>query len=157
METATDNAKRVQLTQAELTRLLAGMDCNGVLITLAADANEIIERLYRRLTSDRKPRVTLRNPAIMRHYKGLMLAELDDNLLQIGAGGELISEYDLSDNIGLGTNTIHNNPILHGVYERFKQTVCRVRPATVSYERAKKSVYNARLDDDDDDNYNDDF
>ena len=156
METATDNAKRAQLTQAELTQLLTGMECNGVLVTLAADANEIIERLYQRLTSDRKPRVTLRNPAIMRHYKGLMLAELDDNLLEIGAGGELISEYDLSDKIGLGANTIHNNPTLHGVYERYKQTVCRVRPATVSYERAKKSVYNARLDDDDDD-YNDDF
>ena len=95
METATDNAKRAQLTQAELTQLLAGMDCNGVLVTLAPAANEIIERLYQRLTSDRKPRVTLRNPAIMRHYKGLMLAELDDNLLEIGAGGELISEYDL--------------------------------------------------------------
>ena len=156
MESATSNAKRAQLTQAELTQLLTGMECNGVLVTLAPAANEIIERLYQRLTSTRKPRVTLRNPAIMRYYKGLMLAELDDNLLQIGAGGELISEYDLSDKIGLGTNTIHNNPILHGVYERYVQTVCRARPATVSYERAKKSVYNARLDDDDDD-YNDDF
>ena len=144
------NAKRAQLTQAELTQLLAGMECNGVLVTLSPAANEIIERLHVRLTSDRKPRVTLRNPAIMRHYKGLMLAELDDNLLEIGAGGELISEYDLSDKIGLGANTIHNNPTLHGVYERYKQTVCRVRPATVSYEMAKKSVYNARLDDDDD-------
>lgn len=153
----TDNkTRRAQLTQAELTQLLAGMDADGVLITLAPAANEIIERLHVRLTSDRKPRVTLRNPAIMRHYKGLMLAELDDNLLQIGAGGELISEYVLSDKIGLGTNTVHNNPILHDVYERFKQTVCRARPATVSYERAKKSVYDARLDDDDDD-YDDDF
>ena len=156
METATSNAKRVQLTQAELTQLLAGYDCNGVLITLSPEANEIIERLHVRLTSDRKPRVTLRNPAIMRLYKGLMLAELDDNLLEIGAGGELISEYDLSDKIGLGTNTIHNNPTLHDVYERYLQTVCRARPATVSYERAKKSVYNARVDDDNDD-YNDDF
>ena len=114
----TDNkTKRAQLTQAELTQLLAGMDANGVLVTLSPAANAIIERLYQRLTSDRKPRVTLRNPAIMRHYKGLMLAELDDNLLQIGAGGELISEYELSDKIGLGANTIHNNPI-HVIAEK---------------------------------------
>ena len=109
METATSNAKRAQLTQAELTQLLAGMDVNGVLVTLAPAANEIIERLYQRLTSTRKPRVCLRRPEVMQHYKGLMIAELDANMQEIAMGGELIGETVLSVK-ELGEGEASKNP-----------------------------------------------
>lgn len=126
------NAKRAQLTQAELTQLLAGMDVDGVLITLAPAANAIIERLYQRLTSTRKPRVCLRRPDVLKHYKGLMIAELDANMQQVAMGGDLIGETVLSAKIGLGDATICNNPTLHAIYERYRHTVCNLRPATVN-------------------------
>lgn len=128
----TDNkTKRAQLTQAELTQLLAGMDASGVLVTLAPAANAIIERLYQRLTSTRKPRVCLRRPDVLKHYKGLMIAELDANMQQVAMGGELIGETVLSVKIGLSDATICNNKTLHAIYERYKHTVCNLRPATV--------------------------
>jgi len=129
----TDNkTKRTQLTQAELTQLLAGMDANGVLITLAPAANAIIERLHQRLTSTRKPRVCLRRPDVLKHYKGLMIAELDANMQQVAMGGDLIGETVLSVKIGLSDATICNNPTLHAIYERYRHTVCNLRPATVN-------------------------
>ena len=132
METATSNTKRAQLTQAELAQLLAGMDVNGVLITLSPEANEIIERLHTRLTSTRKPRVCLRRPEVMQHYKGLMIAELDANMQEVAMGGELIGETVLSVKIGLSDATIINNKTLHAIYERYRHTVCNLRPATVN-------------------------
>ena len=132
METATSNAKRAQLSQAELTQLLAGMETNGVLVTLSPAANEIIERLHVRLTSTRKPRVCLRRPEVLKHYKGLMIAELDANMQEVAMGGELIGETVLSVKIGLSDATICNNKTLHAIYERYRHTVCNLRPATVN-------------------------
>ena len=106
------------------------INADGNIVLSKAGTTAVIAAA-RRLLSTRKPRVNLKDPAIMREYKARLIAELDDNLLQIGAGGELISEYELSDKIGLGANTIHNNPILHAVYERYRQTVCNAKPATV--------------------------
>ena len=132
METATSNAKRVQLTQAELTQLLAGMDVNGVLVTLAADANEIIERLYDRLASTRKPRVNLRDPDTLAFYTGQAVCILKANVEQIALGGRLIGESAVSVAIGLSASTMGKNKALHALYTAHKRSVCNIRPATVN-------------------------
>ena len=126
------NAKRVQLTQAELTRLLAGMDCSGVLVTLAADANEIIERLYERLASTRKPRVNLRDPDALAFYTGQAVCILKANVEQIALGGRLIGESAVSVAIGLSASTMGKNKALHALYTAHKRSVCNIRPATVN-------------------------
>lgn len=129
----TDNkAKRAQLTQAELTQLLAGMDANGVLITLAPAANAIIERLYQRLTSTRKPRVNLRDPATLSYYQGLAIGILKANREQVLLGGSLIGESAVSIAIGLDGSTMGKNKTLHALYEAHRASVCNIRPVTVN-------------------------
>ena len=132
METATDNAKRVQLTQAELTQLLAGMDVDGVLVTLAPAANAIIERLYQRLTSTRKPRVNLDNPDTLAHYTARLIQTLKANRELVARGGRMIMEAEASKAIGLGRATVNGRPELHAIYTQYRITMSNARPATVN-------------------------
>ena len=124
--------KRVQLTQAELTQLLCGMDSSGVLITLTVEANAIIERLYERLASTRKPRVNLRDPETLAFYTGQAVCILKANIEQIALGGRLIGESAVSVAIGLSASTMGKNKALHALYTAHKRSVCNIRPATVN-------------------------
>ena len=127
-----NNAKRAQLTQAELTQLLAGMDVNGVLVTLAPAANEIIERLYQRLTSTRKPRVNLDNPDTLAHYTARLIQVLKDNRELVARGGRIIMEAAASKAIGLGRATVNARPELHAIYVQYKRSMSNDRPVTVN-------------------------
>ena len=129
---STDNAKRAQLTQAELTQLLAGMECNGVLVTLSPAANEIIERLHVRLTLTRKPRVNLDNPDTLAHYTARLIQVLKDNRELVARGGRIIMEAAASKAIGLGRATVNARPELHAIYIQYKRSMSNDRPVTVN-------------------------
>lgn len=124
---------RLKLTQAELLAVLANMevDNSSDTVWLAEEALPILTRAINRLESGRKPRVELRNPAIMSLYVAAMIARLDINLVEIANGGKLIGETVLSSAIGLSAATIRNNPKLHEIYERYEQSVCNGKPVTL--------------------------
>lgn len=123
---------RAVLTPKELLAIIADNETNDEgNIVLSKAATAAILAAARRLLSTRKPRVTLRDPAIMREYKARLVMELDANREEIARGGKLIGETTASKAIGLGKSTVSNNPILHNVYLTYRRAVCNIKPATV--------------------------
>ena len=123
---------RVVLTPKELLAIIADNEINAEgNIVLSKAATAAILAAAQRLQSTRKPRVTLRDPAIMREYKARLVMELDANREEIARGGELIGEGTVSERIGLARSTVNKNPVLHSVYLTYRRAVCNINPATV--------------------------
>lgn len=124
--------ERAVLTPKELLAIITDNEINDDgNIVLSKAATAAILTAARRLLSTRKPRVNLRDPAIMREYKARLVMELDANRETIAHGGELIGEATVSERIGLARSTVNSNPVLHNVYMTYRRAVCNITPATV--------------------------
>lgn len=124
--------ERAILTPKELLAIIADNEINADgNIVLSKAATAAILAAARRLLSTRKPRVNLKDPAIMREYKARLVMELDANREAIARGGRLIGEVTVSERIGLSPSTVNKNPVLHSVYLTYRRAVCNIKPATV--------------------------
>lgn len=124
--------EQIRLTQAELLKLLAGMEVDGSgVITLAKAATPVFTRAIKRLESTRKVKVNLSDPANLSYYTGLAINILKANREAIALGGKLISERAVSAAIGLDESTMGKNKDLHNLYLAHKAAVSNIAPVTL--------------------------
>lgn len=103
-------------------------DQNGKIVLSEEGAAAILKAAQRaQRNSKRKPRADLKDLAILDKYKIAMIIEMKNN--------PGISMSALSKSIGLGKNTISNNPVLHALYSRMLAGVSNTAPATVDNDK----------------------
>lgn len=97
----------------------------------AAVVQTAIKRAQR--TSTRKERVNLSDPEILAQKKAELTAILAESSTAIAAGtGKILPEYKVSQKIGLGVNTLANNPELHNIYMTYARIHSNATPATLN-------------------------
>lgn len=123
-------------TPAELARFMADsrLDEDGNIV-YGSDAAVVVQTATKRAqrTSTRKPPVDLSDPETLAQKKAELTAILAESSTAIAAGtGKILPEYKVSQKIGLGVNTLANNPELHNIYMTYKRIHSNAAPSTLN-------------------------